>query len=101
MAELLILEFDGLDDTHYLSVNSELGLDPDTGAGDWPAGLITHLAGMGEGGHAYVVEVWESQQAQADFMESRLGAALASGGVTAVPKVTWTRLLGEQYPGHR
>jgi len=33
-------------------------------------------------------------------MESRrLGAALAAGGVTATPKVTWARLLGHQNPG--
>lgn len=97
MAELLILEFDGLDETHYANVNGELGVNMETGAGDWPPGLITHLAGTRDGG-AYVIEVWESQQAQSDFMESRLGAALAAGGVTAVPKVTWAHLIGQQYP---
>jgi hypothetical protein len=99
MAELLILDFDGLDEADYRKVNSELGIDPDTGEGDWPAGLITHVAGMSDAGHAYVVEVWESQQAQADFMNSRLGAALASGGVSAVPQVTWARVVGHQNPG--
>ena len=99
MPELLVLQFDGLDETHYANVNAQLGLDPNTGAGQWPAGLITHLAGMGEGGSAYVVEVWESQEAQAKFMQSRLGAALSAGGVTAPPKVTWARLLGHQNPG--
>lgn len=99
MAELLMLEFDGLDETDYAVVNAQLGLDPNTGAGDWPAGLITHVAGVEEGGSAYVIEVWESRQAQLDFMESRLGTALAAGGVTATPKVTWARLLGHQNPG--
>jgi len=99
MAELLMLEFDGLDEKDYAAVNAQLGIDPETGAGDWPAGLITHLAGIGDGAGAYVIEVWESQEAQADFMQSRLGAALASGGVTAKPKVTWTRLVGHQNPG--
>jgi hypothetical protein len=99
MAELLILDFDGLDEADYRKVNSELGIDPDTGEGDWPAGLITHVAGMSDAGHAYVVEVWESQQAQADFMNSRLGAALAGGGVSAVPQVTWARVVGHQNPG--
>ncbi len=48
MAELLILEFDGVTEADYRSVTKELGIDPDTMKGDWPAGLITHLAGMAE-----------------------------------------------------
>jgi hypothetical protein len=99
MAELLMLEFDGLEEKDYLAVNAQLGLDRDTGAGDWPAGLISHLAGVDQNGKAHVIEVWESQQAQADFMESRLGAALAGAGVTAVPTVTWASLVGHQNPG--
>ena len=48
MAELLILEFDGVTESEreYRSVNAKLGIDPETGKGDWPAGLITHLAGF-------------------------------------------------------
>jgi hypothetical protein len=99
MAELLILDFDGLDEADYRKVNSELGIDPDTGDGDWPAGLISHAAGVSDAGRAYVVEVWESQQHQTDFMSSRLGAALAGGGVTAVPGVTWAHVVGHQNPG--
>ena len=99
MAELLILEFDGVDENDYARVNAQLGLDVDTGAGDWPAGLVSHLAGLTDGGRAYVVEVWESQEAQAEFMESRLDAAMAAGGVTATPSVTWARLIGHQNPG--
>jgi hypothetical protein len=46
-----------------------------------------------------VVEVWESQQAQADFMGSRLGAAMAAAGITAVPQMTWARVMGHRNPG--
>jgi hypothetical protein len=99
MPDLLILDFTGLDEGDYLAVNKELGLDPKTGAGDWPAGLITHVAGTSDDGHAYVMEVWESQQAQADFMSSRLGAALARGGVTVEPQVTWAHVIGHHNPG--
>lgn len=99
MAELLVLEFDGVDETDYANVNAQLGIDPQTGAGEWPAGLITHLAGVKEGGSAYVIEVWESQQAQAEFMQSRLSAAMSAGGITATPKVTWARLVGHHNPG--
>jgi hypothetical protein len=98
MAELLVLEFDGVDESDYAKVNAQLGIDPETGAGDWPAGLVTHLAGVSQG-KAYVIEVWESQQAQAEFMHSRLGAAMAAGGLTATPTVTWARLIGHQNPG--
>lgn len=99
MSELLVLEFDGVDETHYAKVNAELGLDPQTGAGNWPTGLVSHLAGLTDTGSAYVVEVWESQQAQEEFMRSRLGAAMPAGGVTAAPKVTWARLIGQHHPG--
>lgn len=99
MAELLILGFDGVGEADYLKVNEALGIDASTGDGDWPPGLITHVAGTAEDGRGYVVEVWESQQAQADFMGSRLGAALAAGGVSAVPQVTWARVMGHHNPG--
>jgi hypothetical protein len=55
MAELLILDFHGADEADYLKVNEELGLDPKTGAGDWPAGLIMHVAGVSDAGHGYVI----------------------------------------------
>ena len=99
MAELLILDFEGVDEADYLKVNEALGIDAQTGEGDWPPGLISHVAGASDTGHGYVVEVWESQAAQADFMNSRLGAALAAGGISAVPQVTWARVMGHHNPG--
>ena len=45
MTELLILEFDGVTESEYRNVNAELGIDPETGKGYWPAGLITHSPG--------------------------------------------------------
>jgi len=99
MAELLILEFEGVSEADYRRVSSLLGIDVDTGKGDWPAGQITHHAALGEGGRAFVVESWTSREAQAEFMQNRLGAAMAQGGVTATPKLTWATLIGEHYPG--
>ncbi len=99
MAELLILEFEGVSEADYRRVNDQLGLDPDTGNGEWPPGLIIHLAGMGDDGRGFVVEGWTSREAQEAFMQKRLGAAMAQAAVTATPSVTWATLIGVHRPG--
>jgi hypothetical protein len=50
MSELLLLEFEGFGADVYERVNGLLGINMDSGEGDWPAGLHTHLAGPTEGG---------------------------------------------------
>lgn len=98
MAELFVLEFDGFDKEMYRKVNEALGIDMDTGAGDWPAGLLTHSAGRTDKGWT-VVEVWESREAQDNFMKSRLGAALQSVGVDKPPtRAEWTSLHRHHQP---
>jgi hypothetical protein len=99
MPELLVLEFDGVGASQYDKVNAELGIDQATGEGYWPPGLLTHIGATAEGGNLIVVEVWQSREAQADFMSSRLGSALAAGGISAAPKVTWANLLAQNLPG--
>lgn len=99
MPEALILEFTGLNEADYAAVNSHLGIDMHTGQGDWPAGLLSHAAGPAEGGTFIVSEVWSSRAEQGAFMESRLGAALAAGGVTAMPSVRWVSLVAYHVPG--
>jgi len=84
----LILQFTGTGLDDYNRVNGLLGLDQQAGTGDWPAGILSHTAGVSDGG-LVVVEVWESRDAQGRFMQERLGPALQKGGVTAVPTVTW------------
>ena len=69
MSEVIILEFAGVTPDQYKAVNKVLGVDAMTGEGDWPAPLQNHVAAVGEGG-LVVVEVWESQDAQAAFMVS-------------------------------
>ena len=94
MAEGVILKFAGIGRAEYEDVNGKLGIDAATGAGDWPDGLLVPAAGTAEDDGRFVVtEVWESREAQATFMEARLGAALAAAGVTAVPEITWVPLL--------
>ena len=99
MAEVLILEFEGFDQAAYEQVNAELGINPDSGEGDWPAGLHTHLAGPTEGGGWIVIEVWESQEDQDAFMQSRLGGALQNAGVSGPPKrADWHKVKAHHSP---
>jgi hypothetical protein len=94
----LILRFAGQSVADYEAVNAKLGIDPKTGAGEWPEGLLCHAGGMADGA-LVVMEVWESREAQGRFMQGRLGRALQEGGVTAVPEVTWIDLVSYQTPG--
>jgi hypothetical protein len=96
MAEGLILEFDGLDEGMYNTVNGNLGIDPGSGEGDWPAGMLFHAGGTKPGG-LVVFEVWESKEDQAAFMNGRLGPALQQAGVTAPPtRVEWLGLVAHR-----
>jgi len=96
MASGLILEFDGVGREQYDAVNAALGIDAATGQGDWPAGLVYHAGGAKPGGWV-VFEVWESQEAQAAFMNGRLGRALQDGGVTGPPtRIEWLDLAAHR-----
>jgi hypothetical protein len=92
MSEVLILEFAGATADQYLAVNKILGVDAKTGEGDWPAPLQSHVASVGAAG-LVVVEVWESQEAQAAFM-ARLGPALGEVGLPQPARMEWLSLLG-------
>jgi hypothetical protein len=95
MAEALILEFDGVPAEKYDEVNSLLGIDVDTGAGDWPDGLLDHTGAFGD--HLVVVELWESQAKQAAFMESRLGPALGKAGLPEPSRAEWLAVRGHHH----
>ena len=98
MAVQLILEFEGITTEEYNAVNAALGVDPYTGMGEWPDGLTLHSAGLNEDGHLVVLEVWDSREHQAKFMQERLRPALAKGGITGPPSgVTWIELVSHQH----
>jgi len=100
MASAVILEFEGITKKEYDAVNTALGIDSASGEGDWPDGLVSHSAGLNDQGAFVVMEVWDSPEHQARFMESRLGEALVKGGVTEPPtSVTWIDLVAHQHPG--
>jgi hypothetical protein len=99
MAEGLILEFDGLGADAYRQVNEQLGIDMDSGEGDWPRGLVTHVGG-GKAGGWVVFELWDSREDQERFLADRLGPALARAGVEGPPaRMEWIEVAAVQTPG--
>jgi hypothetical protein len=99
MAAAVILEFSGVGPDQYWAANRQLGIDIVSGTEGFPDGLIAHYAGEVEAGTFVVSEVWSSPEAQAEFMASRLGKALAEAGIPAPSKVTWVPLLAHRELG--
>jgi len=93
MPHALVYEFEGVTDAHYAAVSRHLGIDPETGAGDWPPGMVSHAAGTADDGTFIVSEVWSSREDQAAWQQ-KLAPALAANGVTIVPRVRWVPLIG-------
>ncbi len=77
MAILMLLEFDGVTVEQYEQVNAHMGIEGD---GDAPDGLIAHTAALTDDG-LLIVDVWDSEAALQQFVEERLGAAMADAGV--------------------
>jgi hypothetical protein len=101
MAEALILEFDGVGIEDYERVNGILGIDMETGEGDWPEGLLVHSAASKPGGFV-VYELWASQEDQQRFMDGRLGSALQEGGIEDPPtRLEWLNLAAHHDLGGR
>ena len=96
MAEVIVIEVD-CDPALYPKVNQLLGLDPATGSGDWPNGMVSHVGGGGDG-TVVVVEVWESRAEQESWMASKLGPALGQVGVPQPKRMEWLDLLGHATP---
>jgi hypothetical protein len=94
----LILTFEGVDKSHYDRANEILGINMETGEGDWPEGLIHHTAGLTGDGGFVVAELWDSDAHQARFMESRLGPALAEAGLPEPTSVTWFDVISSHHP---
>jgi hypothetical protein len=92
MPEMIIIEVDA-DPAVYPKVNEILGLNPDTGAGDWPKGFISHIGGGGDG-TVVVVEAWESRADQEKWMAETLGPALGQAGVSPPKRMEWLTQLG-------
>ena len=94
MPDALLFEFSGVSAVDYRAVNAILGLEPSSGDGAWPIGLLTHTGAAGEDGSFVVFEVWESRDAQVAWMESRLGPALTRAGIPEPVRVKWLTVAG-------
>ena len=95
MSEAIILEFRDASPDLYDAVNKILGLDPTSGSGDWPDGMVSHAGAEHPDGNGLTVfEIWESREAQDAFMTSRLGPALGQAGVPEPTRVEWMPLRG-------
>lgn len=101
IAELFILEFEGFGEDDYIGVNSILGIDHTDDEGDWPAGMVSHIAAPIVGGWT-VIEVWETREHQDEFMKSRLGPALHKAGHNKPPKrAEWSKATAHRSPRKR
>lgn len=97
MADALILEFDGFGADTYKRVNEELGIDMESGEGDWPEGLVFHSGAAGAGGFV-VYEVWRSQGDQERFLGERLVPALEAAEVPPQPaRAEWLELTAHHH----
>jgi hypothetical protein len=94
MPDALFFEFTGVSAHDYRAVNKILGLDPDTGDGLGPVALLSHTGAAGPDDGFVVFEVWESQQAQTEWMASRLGPALTQAGLPEPKRVQWLTVVG-------
>lgn len=72
-----ITKIDGTEDS-YRKVADEVLAEP-------LPGLILHAAGHGDDGGRWIVEVWESVEAEERFARERLFPALERLGVTDAP----------------
>ena len=97
MSEVVVIEFASPGAVEiYRSVNSHLGWDGVPDAAHWPAGMLSHVAGE-QGDKLIVVEVWESQAAQAEFMQSQLGPAFAAVSAPQATRIEWFNSIGDMH----
>ena len=99
MAAGLILTFTGRGRADYEKVNANLGMDMTSPNASWPSGLMEHTSGTTDAGELVVCEMWESRDAQARFMQERLGPALGKAGLGGDrPNIEWFDVIVSSNP---
>jgi len=97
MSEVVVIEFASPGAVEiYRSVNQQLGWDGVPDAAQWPAGMLSQVAGE-QGDKLIVVEVWESQAAQGEFMHSQLGPAFAAVSAPQPTRIEWFNCIGDMH----
>ena len=89
MAVGMVMQFRGLGEEQYEAVMRQLGLT--SNRGDWPAGIISHVAGPTPDGWC-VVDVWEAREQFDAFLRDRLRPAFDAVGGLPQPVVTFFRV---------
>src|SRR4051794_31709733 len=95
MTYALVLVFEDVVEEQYWEVNERLGIGRD-GGGDYPTGMLVHLAGPTPTGWV-VTEAWDNKASQQSFMAERLGPALAAAGIPAPAQVIDTNAVNYQH----
>jgi hypothetical protein len=83
MAQILKMRWEGVTPDHYEALRPIANWESDP-----PKGLIFHVAWFRDDG-IVVMDVWESPAQFDDFMQSRLGPAIAQIGIEGQPEMKW------------
>jgi len=67
MAIMMILDWEGVTPEQYARVNDTMGIHSDA---DAPDGLISHVAAIDDAGELTIVDLWESERALGQFVET-------------------------------
>ena len=88
MATIMQMHWREATPEEYDRAREQVGWDRET-----PTGAKLHVSGFADDG-LHVLDVWESEQAFNDFMEQRLGPAVAEIGIAGQPDVKFFPLHG-------
>lgn len=94
MIHALLLEFGSVSAAEYHAINAQLSMDAASGLGDFPAGLLSHTGAVTAAGNLVVFELWDSQEAQKEFMAQRLGPVFDRVGVNEPIRMEWCAVAG-------
>src|SRR5437868_13597272 len=93
----MLMQFTGVTTAQYDAVMKEMGLSGN--AGNWPRGLVSHMAGTAPESGFCLVGIWDSQADFESFLHGPLMPALQKVRGLAAPKGTPLADHNTQPPG--
>lgn len=100
MPDVLVVEFSKPDAVQvYREANRRIGVDPTDGSGDWPDGMVRHVAGEA-GDRLIVADAWDSQGQQEALRQDRLVPAVARANVLSPSWIERSAHAGEKHNDH-